>query len=130
MTADADKLLIRPTVRRPGRRRRQPTDTSRARTRPRLRAVNESFGSGPPSSAPTCQPPRTTPICSLTVRLAGSRRPEQHDVLAAVEEVELAEVLDQGLLDAVLEGEVELLERFSGGEAGGPDATLAAVRFA
>src|SRR5215210_8201915 len=111
MTADADKLLIRPTVRRPGRRRRQPTDTSRARTRPRLRAVNESFGSGPPSSAPTCQPPRTTPICSLTVRLAGARRPEEADVGVLGDPGQLREVEDEWLLGAGLGGEIEVFER-------------------
>ena len=57
-------------------------------------------------------------------------RPEEDDVLAAVQEVELAEVLDQGLLDRALEGEVELLERLAGGEAGGLDPALAAVAVA
>src|SRR5215210_7202050 len=105
MTADADKLLIRPTMRRPGRRRRQRTDTSRARTRSRLRAVNESFGSGPPSSAPTCQPPRTTPICSLTVRLAGAGRAEEADVAVLVDSGQLSEMQDERLLGAGLGGE-------------------------
>jgi hypothetical protein len=44
-----------------------------------------------------------------------------------VEEVELAEVLDDLAFDRALEGEVELLERFAGGEAGRLDAALAAV---
>jgi hypothetical protein len=35
-----------------------------------------------------------------------------------VQEVELAEVLDHGLLHRALEGEVELLERLSGWEPG------------
>jgi len=39
-------------------------------------------------------------------------------------------VLDHGLLDRPLEGEVELLERLSGGEAGGLDAAFAAVAVA
>src|SRR3954454_269796 len=99
MTADADKLLIRPTVRRPGRRRRQRTDTSRARTRSRLRAVNESFGSGPPSSAPTCQPPRTTPISSLTVALAGAAGPADAEVLGAVDPLQRPQRLLRGLRD-------------------------------
>ena len=58
------------------------------------------------------------------------RRPEQDHVLARVEEVELAEVLDHGLLDAALEGEVKLLQRFAGGEPRGLDPTLAAVALA
>jgi len=52
---------------------------------------------------------------------------EQDDVLARVQKVELAEVLDDLALDAALEGEVELLERLACGEAGGLDAALAAV---
>jgi hypothetical protein len=64
------------------------------------------------------------------VGLAGPWGPEQDDVLFAGEEVELAEVLDQRLLDRALEGEVELLERLAGGEPRGLDAALAAVRFA
>jgi hypothetical protein len=47
-----------------------------------------------------------------------------------VQEVELAEVLDDRLLDRVLEGEVELLERLAGGEPRGSDAGLAAVGIA
>jgi hypothetical protein len=46
---------------------------------------------------------------------------QQDDVLFAVQEVELAEVLDYLLLHAALEGEVEFLERFAGGEARGAD---------
>ena len=61
------------------------------------------------------------------VGLAGPGRAEQHDVLARVEEVELAEVLDHLALDRALEAEVELLERLAGGEAGGLDPALAAV---
>jgi hypothetical protein len=64
------------------------------------------------------------------VGLAGAGRAQEDDVLAAGEEVELAEVLDQGLLDRALEGEVELLERLARREPGGLDAALAAVRFA
>jgi hypothetical protein len=47
-----------------------------------------------------------------------------------VEEVELAEVLDNLAFDRALEGEVELLERLAGGEAGGLDPALAAVGLA
>jgi hypothetical protein len=47
-----------------------------------------------------------------------------------VEEVELTEMFDHGLLDGALEGEVELLERLAGREAGGLDARFAAVGLA
>ena len=57
-------------------------------------------------------------------------RSEQDHVLAGVEEVELAEVLDHRLLHRALEGEVELLERLAGGEPGGLDPALAAVGVA
>jgi hypothetical protein len=53
---------------------------------------------------------------------------ERDDVGARVQEVELSEVLDDGLLHAALEGEVELLERLAGGEPGGSDPSLTAVR--
>jgi hypothetical protein len=61
--------------------------------------------------------------------LADAGRAEQHDVLVAVHEVELAEMLDDGLPDRALEAEVELLERGSGREPGGLDPALAAVRL-
>jgi hypothetical protein len=64
------------------------------------------------------------------MRLAGARRSEEDDVLAAVQEVELAEVQHRLAADAGLEGEVEVLERLAGGEAGGRDAGLAAVTVA
>jgi hypothetical protein len=57
-------------------------------------------------------------------------RAEQDDVLPGVQEVELTEVLDHLAADRALEGEVELLERLAGGEAGGLDARLAAVGLA
>jgi hypothetical protein len=47
-----------------------------------------------------------------------------------VKEVELAEVQDCVAADRGLEGEVELLQGLSGGEAGGFDAALAAVAVA
>jgi hypothetical protein len=47
-----------------------------------------------------------------------------------VQEVQLAEVLDHGLLHAALEGEVELFQRLAGGEGGRLDAALAAVAVA
>jgi hypothetical protein len=62
--------------------------------------------------------------------LAGSRGPEQDDVLATVQEVELAEVEHLLAADRGLEGEVELLKRLSGGEPGGLDAALTAVAVA
>jgi hypothetical protein len=43
-----------------------------------------------------------------------------------VQEVELGQVEHVGPLQAAGEGEVELLERLSGGKAGRPDAQLAA----
>src|SRR6059036_3837741 len=61
------------------------------------------------------------------VGLAGSGWAEEDDVLAGVQEVELAEVLDDLLFDRALEAEVELLERLARGEARGLDAALAAV---
>src|SRR3954451_3102885 len=61
------------------------------------------------------------------VRLAGAGRSEQDDVLLAGEEVELSELQDRGLLDRALKGEVELLQRLSGGEARGLDPALTAV---
>jgi len=60
---------------------------------------------------------------------AGAGRAQQDYVLAGVEKVELAKVLDHLLLDRALEGEVELLERLAGGEACLLDAALAAVAF-
>ena len=59
--------------------------------------------------------------------LAGAGRAEQHDIVLGVEEVELGEVLDDLALDGALEGEVELLERLSSGEARLFDPPLAAV---
>jgi hypothetical protein len=64
------------------------------------------------------------------VGLAGAGWAEQDDVLAAGEEVELAEVQDGLALQRGLEGEVELLERLARREAGGLDARLAAVAVA
>jgi hypothetical protein len=64
------------------------------------------------------------------MRLAGAGRAEQHDVLARVQEVELAEVLDDLALDGALEGEVELLKCLARREARGLDAALAAVTLA
>ena len=61
------------------------------------------------------------------VCFAGAGRSEEDHVLFAVQEVELPEMLNDRLLDAALEGEVELLQRFAGGEPGGLDPPLAAV---
>src|SRR3954447_269885 len=60
----------------------------------------------------------------------GPRGPEQDEILAAGEEVELAEVQDRVAPEAGLKGEVEFLERLARREAGGLDATLAAVAVA
>src|SRR4051794_14489896 len=62
--------------------------------------------------------------------LAGARRAEQDDVLAAGEEIELAQVQDAVAADRGLEGEVELLQRLAGGEPRGLDPALAAVAVA
>ena len=64
------------------------------------------------------------------VGLAGAGRAEQHDVVAGVDEIELAEVEDQRLLHRALEAEIKLLERLAGWEAGLPDPRLAAVGVA
>ena len=64
------------------------------------------------------------------VGLAGAGRAEQHDVLFAGQEVELAEVQHGVPGDRGLEGEVELLQRLAGGEPCGLDAGLAAVALA
>ena len=64
------------------------------------------------------------------VCFAGAGRSEQDHVLFGVEEVQLPEVLDHGLLDRALEGEVELLQRLAGGEPGGLDPSFAAVALA
>jgi hypothetical protein len=62
--------------------------------------------------------------------LAGAGRAQQDDVVLGVQEVELAEVLDDLAADRALEGEVELLERLAGREARGLDPALAAVALA
>jgi hypothetical protein len=62
--------------------------------------------------------------------LASAAWAEQDHVLARVQEVELAEVLDHLLLHAALEAEVELLERLAGGEPRGLDPLLTAVAVA
>jgi hypothetical protein len=64
------------------------------------------------------------------MRLAGPGRPEEDHVLFGVQEVELAEVLDDRLLHAALEGEVELLQGLAGGESRRLDPALAAVAVA
>jgi hypothetical protein len=53
-----------------------------------------------------------------------ARLTKQDHVLAAMKEVELAEVLDDLLLDRALEGEVELLERLACREPGCLDPGL------
>ena len=64
------------------------------------------------------------------MRFAGAGRPEQDDVLAALQEIELAEMQDAVAADRGLKAEVELLQGLSGGEAGGLDAALPAMAVA
>ena len=71
----------------------------------------------------------TTPPTSARIS-AYAGRAEQHDVFAAREEVELAEMQHGVLGDRRLEGEVELLDRLARREARGLDAGLAAVAVA
>jgi hypothetical protein len=58
-----------------------------------------------------------------------TRRAQEDDVVLGGEEVELAEVEDERLLNGALEAEVGLLEGLAGGEAGLLDPCLAAVRI-
>jgi hypothetical protein len=55
------------------------------------------------------------------VSLARARGPQQHHVLARVQEVELGQVEHRLLLEAAGEGEVELLEGLARRELGRPD---------
>ena len=64
------------------------------------------------------------------MRLAGAGRAEEDHVLAGVEKVQLAEVLDHRLLHGSLEGEVELLQGLAGGEPCGLDSAFTAVALA
>jgi hypothetical protein len=66
----------------------------------------------------------------MLMGFAGAGRAEQDDVLAAGEEVELAEVQDCLAAQGGLEGEVELLDRLACREPGGLDPGLAAVAVA
>ena len=58
--------------------------------------------------------------------LAGAGRPDQADVGGLVDPGELGEVQDERAFGAGLGGEVEVLERLGGGEAGGADALAGA----
>src|SRR5665811_1326717 len=69
---------------------------------------------------------RTDPQGDAEMCLAGPGRAQQDHVHFGVQEVELAEVFDHLLLDAALEGEVELLEGLVRGEPGGPNPQSAA----
>jgi hypothetical protein len=62
--------------------------------------------------------------------LAGARGSQEDHVLFGVQKVELSEVLDDGLLHAALEREVELLEGLAGGEPRRFDPSLPAVTVA
>jgi hypothetical protein len=59
------------------------------------------------------------------VGLAGAGRAEEHDVLAAGDEVQRAQVRDQVALQAAGVVEVELLQRLAGGEPGSADPVRA-----
>jgi hypothetical protein len=61
------------------------------------------------------------------VGLAGAGRAEEHDVLAAGDEVQRAQVRDQVAFEAAGVVEVELLQALAGGEPGSADPALAAV---
>jgi hypothetical protein len=63
-----DRLLMRPAVRHPGRRRRSRSDTSGPRHARDTRGQRE-FESTPPSPAPTSQAPRTAQTQRLTARV-------------------------------------------------------------
>jgi hypothetical protein len=73
---------------------------------------------------------RADPERDREVGFAGAGQAEQHDVLAAGEEVELAEVQHRLPSEAGLESEVELLQRLARRKPGGLDARLAAVAVA
>src|SRR5204863_587111 len=91
--------------------------------------AGDPFGRGGEGDALTGEA-GTDPERDREVCLAGAGRAEQDDVVLGGEEVELAEMEDERLLDGALEAEVELLERFAGGEAGLLDPRLATVRVA
>jgi hypothetical protein len=79
----------------------------------------DSFGGGAEGDAVSGQA-GADPQRDRQMALAGPGRAEQDDVLAAGEEVELAEVQNGLAPQRGLEGEVELLERLSGGGSGRP----------
>ena len=62
--------------------------------------------------------------------LAGPGRSEEDDVVFGLDEVEGAEMGDDVSFEGALVVEVEVLEGFAGGEAGGANADLAAVGLA
>src|SRR5215210_4190020 len=63
------------------------------------------------------------------MRLAGAGRANQAEVGRFLDPGELREVADQRAFGAGLGGEVEVLKRFRGREAGSPDALSGAGRF-
>ena len=63
------------------------------------------------------------------VGFAGAGWAEEHHVLPGGDEVQGAQVGDEVAFEAAGVVEVELLQRFAGGEPGGPDAALTAVAF-
>ena len=70
------------------------------------------------------------PETGREVGLAGAGRPEEHDVVLGLDEVEGAEMGDHVAFEGALVVEVEVLEGLAGREPGGPDPDLAAVVLA
>jgi hypothetical protein len=58
------------------------------------------------------------------VRLPDARRPEEHDILASLDEAQRVEALELVAFDARLEAEVEVRERLHGRESRGPHGGL------
>ena len=91
-----------------------------------------------PRRATHCVRSRTGPVARRGTRGSRALVPcrlaaqggQAGSVVFGGEEVELSEVLDHGLLHRALEGEVELLQRFTSGEPGGLDSPLTAVALA
>ena len=95
----------------------------------RVGQERDPFGGGAEGNAVAGQA-GADPDRDREMTFPGPRRAEQDEILAAGEEVELAQVQHRVAADRALKAEVELLERFSRGEAGGLDPALAAVAVA
>ena len=81
-------------------------------------------------TAPGVRPGRRGRPARWRVGLAGAGRPEEDHVLLRGDEVERAQVGDGVAFEGAGVVEIELFQRLAGGEAGGADAALAAVRLA